>query len=61
MDVMKRVMQNEDSILMVKELEERLEMTAVATEAENADIEVDFRLGIDKNGPNAKVTLRWLF
>lgn len=46
---------------LVEELEERLEMTAVATEVVNPDIEVDLQVGVDKNGPNAKVTLKWLF
>ena len=58
---MKRIPQNYNPVFLVEELEERLEMTAVATEAIDPDIEVDLQVGVDKNGPNAKVTLKWLF
>lgn len=38
----------------VVELEERLEMTAVAV-----DTEGPIEIGADHNGPNGKVTLKW--
>ena len=58
---MTKVPQNNNPFFLVEELEERLEMTAVATEAADSDVEVTFQVGVDKNGPNAKVTLKWLF
>lgn len=58
---MRNFLQKENSIFCVKELEERLEMTAIANDAPITPIEVDLEVGVDHNGPNAKVTLKWLF
>ncbi|MDD7558762.1 MAG: hypothetical protein SOW44_07925 [Porphyromonas sp.] len=43
----------------VVELEERLEMTAVAVGAEGP-IEIGAEIGADHNGPNGKITLKWI-